>query len=148
MEGKLKGRVTYRITLKTLLFDSRYNLIGIKSGTTCYCGDDYTVTPNSGACTSMCTGDGVSECGSSTKYSIYNITNTQVVQSKKMFKIPYLFDFEEVPHLETRSYHIYMVKFSFFVLSNPKKFQKADDIWQTTSIPKSRLTRISQFASV
>ena len=31
-------------------------------------------------------------------------------------------------HLNTRSYHMYLVKWSFFVLSNQKKFQKADDI--------------------
>ena len=28
----------------------------------------------------------------------------------------------------TRSYHMYMVKWSFFVLSNQQKFQKVDDI--------------------
>ena len=116
--------VTYRITLKTLLFDSRHNLMGIKSGTMCYCGDDFSVTPNSDACTSVCPGEGVSECGSSTKHSIYNITKTQVVQSKKMFIIPYLFDFEEVPHLVTRSYHFFLVKWSFLVLSNQKTHSK------------------------
>ena len=39
-------------------------------------------------------------------------------------------------------------KVIFLRVEQSKKFQKADDIQQMTSCPKSHLMRISQFASV